>query len=68
MVVLFHPIAQAESGFMSLNGYSDRQRVRTLSPVMNTSTAMMACNAILGALLARGRTGARATRAYLFVQ
>jgi crotonobetainyl-CoA:carnitine CoA-transferase CaiB-like acyl-CoA transferase len=53
----FDPIAQAESGFMSLNGYQDRQGVRTLSPVMDISTAMMACNAILGALLARGRTG-----------
>jgi len=53
----FDPIAQAESGFISMNGYSDRQGVRTLSPVVDISTAMMACNAILGALLARGRTG-----------
>lgn len=53
----FDPIAQAESGFISMNGYSDRQGVRTLSPVVDISTAMMACNAILGALVARGRTG-----------
>jgi crotonobetainyl-CoA:carnitine CoA-transferase CaiB-like acyl-CoA transferase len=53
----FDPIAQAESGFISMNGYPDRQGVRTLSPVVDISTAMMACNAILGALVARGRTG-----------
>jgi len=53
----FDPIAQAESGFISMNGYPDRQGVRTLSPVIDISTAMMVCNAILGALLARHRTG-----------
>jgi crotonobetainyl-CoA:carnitine CoA-transferase CaiB-like acyl-CoA transferase len=53
----FDPIAQAESGFISMNGYNDRQGVRTLSPVVDISTAMMACNAVLGALIARGRTG-----------
>ncbi|MDX3906795.1 MAG: CoA transferase [Pigmentiphaga sp.] len=53
----FDPIAQAESGFISMNGYPDREGVRALSPVMDIGTAMMACNAILGALLARGRTG-----------
>lgn len=53
----FDPIAQAESGFISMNGYPDREGVRALSPVMDISTAMMACNAILGALFARTRTG-----------
>ena len=53
----FDPVAQAESGFVSMNGYGDRQGVRALSPVMDISTAMMACNAILGALVARERTG-----------
>jgi crotonobetainyl-CoA:carnitine CoA-transferase CaiB-like acyl-CoA transferase len=53
----FDPIAQAESGFVSMNGYADREGVRALSPVMDISTAMMACNAILGALLARERRG-----------
>jgi crotonobetainyl-CoA:carnitine CoA-transferase CaiB-like acyl-CoA transferase len=53
----FDPIAQAESGFISMNGYNDRQGVRTLSPVIDISTAVFACNAILGALLARHRTG-----------
>ncbi|KIZ40394.1 MULTISPECIES: CoA transferase [Rhodopseudomonas] len=53
----FDPIAQVESGFVSMNGYADRAGVRALSPVMDISTAMMACNAILGALVARQRTG-----------
>jgi crotonobetainyl-CoA:carnitine CoA-transferase CaiB-like acyl-CoA transferase len=53
----FDPIAQAESGFVSMNGYADREGVRALSPVMDSSTAMMASNAILGALLARSHTG-----------
>jgi crotonobetainyl-CoA:carnitine CoA-transferase CaiB-like acyl-CoA transferase len=54
----FDPIAQVESGFVSMNGYPDREGVRALSPVMDISTAMMACNAVLGALVARERTGA----------
>lgn len=53
----FDPIAQVESGFVSMNGYADREGVRALSPVMDISTAMMASNAILGALVARERTG-----------
>ena len=53
----FDPIAQAESGFVSMNGYVDREGVRALAPVMDISTAMMASNAILGALVARARTG-----------
>jgi crotonobetainyl-CoA:carnitine CoA-transferase CaiB-like acyl-CoA transferase len=53
----FDPIAQVESGFVSMNGYGDREGVRALSPVMDISTAMMACNAILGALVARERSG-----------
>lgn len=53
----FDPIAQAESGFISMNGYPDRDGVRALSPVMDISTALMASNAILGALVSRARTG-----------
>lgn len=53
----FDPIAQAESGFVSMNGYADRDGVRALSPVMDISTAMMASNAVLGALFARERMG-----------
>lgn len=53
----FDPIAQAESGFVSMNGYPDREGVRALSPVMDISTAMMVGNAVMGALLARERIG-----------
>jgi crotonobetainyl-CoA:carnitine CoA-transferase CaiB-like acyl-CoA transferase len=53
----FDPIAQVESGFVSMNGYADRQGVRALSPVMDISSAMMAGNAILGALFALERHG-----------
>jgi crotonobetainyl-CoA:carnitine CoA-transferase CaiB-like acyl-CoA transferase len=53
----FDPIAQIESGFVSMNGYADREGVRALSPIMDISTAMMACNAVLGALVARERSG-----------
>lgn len=51
----FDPIAQAESGFISMNGYADREGVRTGSAVMDIATAMSATNAILLALLARAK-------------
>ncbi|ABE29395.1 coA-transferase III family protein [Paraburkholderia xenovorans LB400] len=53
----FDPIAQAESGFMSLNGYADREGVRAGASVIDISTAMMASNAILAAVVERQRTG-----------
>jgi crotonobetainyl-CoA:carnitine CoA-transferase CaiB-like acyl-CoA transferase len=53
----FDPVAQAESGFVSMNGYPDREGVRALSPVMDISTAMMVSNAVMGALLAREKSG-----------
>jgi len=53
----FDPIAQAESGFISMNGYSDRQGVRTGSAIMDIATAMSATNAMLLALLARAKDG-----------
>lgn len=53
----FDPIAQAESGFISMNGYGDRQGVRTGAAVMDVATAMSATNAILLALMARTRDG-----------
>lgn len=53
----FDPIAQAESGFISMNGYNDRQGVRTGAAVMDVATAMSATNAILLALMARNRDG-----------
>src|SRR5450755_1892864 len=53
----FDPITQAESGFMSLNGFPDGQPVRTGSPIVDFATGMSACNAILLALIARDRLG-----------
>src|ERR1700742_4574566 len=53
----FDPITQAESGFMSLNGFADSEPVRTGSPIVDFATGMSACNAILLALLARDRLG-----------
>src|ERR1700676_5376517 len=53
----FDPITQAESGFMSLNGFPDGPPVRTGPPTVDMLTGMSACNAILLALLARDRLG-----------
>lgn len=53
----FDPITQAESGFMSLNGFPDGPPVRTGPPVVDIATGMAACNAILLALVARDRLG-----------
>lgn len=53
----FDPITQAESGFMSLNGFPDGPPVRTGPPSVDMLTGMSACNAILLALLARDRLG-----------
>src|SRR5512144_2204391 len=53
----FDPITQAESGFMSLNGFPDGPPVRTGPPIVDMATGMSACNAVLLALLARDRLG-----------
>ncbi|MFO1272767.1 MAG: CoA transferase [Rubrivivax sp.] len=53
----FDPVVQAESGFVSMNGYPDRQGVRASAAVMDISTAMMVSNAVLAALFARQRLG-----------
>src|SRR3981189_1226394 len=53
----FDPITQAESGFMSLNGFPDAPPVRTGPPAIDMVTGMAACNAILMALFARARLG-----------
>jgi crotonobetainyl-CoA:carnitine CoA-transferase CaiB-like acyl-CoA transferase len=53
----FDPITQAESGFMSLNGFPDGPPVRTGPPTVDMLTGMTACNAILLALLARDKLG-----------
>src|SRR5438477_3707095 len=53
----FDPITQAESGFMSLNGFPEGPPVRTGPPAIDMVTGMSACNAILLALFARDRLG-----------
>jgi len=53
----FDPITQAESGFMSLNGFPEGPPVRTGPPAVDLLTGMSACNAILLALYARDRLG-----------
>jgi len=53
----FDPITQAESGFMSLNGFPDGPPVRTGPPIVDMATGISACNAILLALIARDRLG-----------
>ncbi len=53
----FDPIAQAESGFMSMNGEADRMAVRAGPSIMDISTASFTATAILAALVARERSG-----------
>jgi formyl-CoA transferase len=53
----FDPITQAESGFMSMNGEPDGIGLRAGPSIMDMSTAMMTCNAVLAALFARERLG-----------
>ena len=53
----FDPITQAESGFMSLNGFPDGPPVRTGPPAVDMLTGMSACNTILLALMARDKLG-----------
>jgi crotonobetainyl-CoA:carnitine CoA-transferase CaiB-like acyl-CoA transferase len=53
----FDPVAQAECGIIATTGYPDREGTRTLSSIVDIGTGMMAANAILGALMARYRTG-----------
>ena len=53
----YDPVAQAESGFLSLNGFPDQDPVRAGPPIIDVSTGMMACNAVLGAIVARQRLG-----------
>lgn len=53
----FDPIAQAESGFMSLNGHPDREGVKTGSAVMDIAASMQAASGILAAVVERLRSG-----------
>lgn len=53
----YDPVTQAESGFMSTNGYEDRDGVRTTTPVMDIHTGTMAYGAMLAALYHKAKTG-----------
>ena len=53
----YDPVIQAESGLMSLNGFAEGPPVRIGPPVVDVSTGMMACNAVLAGLLARQHSG-----------
>lgn len=53
----FDTVVQAESGFMSFNGFPDREGIRVQPVIMDSSTAMMAANGILAALMRRERSG-----------
>ncbi|GGC60818.1 CoA transferase [Chelatococcus reniformis] len=53
----FDPIVQAESGFISMNGFPEQEGVRAGPSIMDMAAAMMTANAIQAALIARMRTG-----------
>lgn len=53
----FDPITQAESGFMSLNGFPDGPPLRTGPPIVDFATGQSATSAILLALMARDKLG-----------
>jgi crotonobetainyl-CoA:carnitine CoA-transferase CaiB-like acyl-CoA transferase len=53
----FDTVVQAETGFMSLNGFPDGPGLRTGPAVMDIATGLTATIAVLGALSARSRTG-----------
>jgi succinate--hydroxymethylglutarate CoA-transferase len=50
-------ILQAESGLMSICGEPDGPPMKYGVAIVDLCTGMLACNAILGAIAARGRTG-----------
>ena len=49
----FDPVVQAESGFMAMNGFPEREPVRAGPSMMDISTALMTCNALLAAVVAK---------------
>ena len=53
----FDPVAQAESGYMSMNGHPEEPGMRSGPSVIDVSTGIMASNAVLAALFARERLG-----------
>jgi len=53
----FDSVVQAETGFMSLNGFPEGPGLRTGPAVMDIATGLTATIAVLGALAARSRMG-----------
>lgn len=53
----YDPVVQAESGLMSVNGFPDREPVRSAVPLVDVTTGMTAGHAVLAALFARERSG-----------
>jgi len=53
----YDQVVQAESGFMSLNGYPGEEPLRTPLAMIDLTTGMFAAHAILGALYAREASG-----------
>ncbi len=53
----YDPVAQGESGFMSLTGEPDGPPMRTGVSLVDIMAGMYAAQAVLAALVARGRTG-----------
>ncbi len=51
------PVLQAESGMMAMTGMPDGDPLRHPLPMIDTFASLYASNAILAALMARGRTG-----------
>ena len=53
----YDPVVQAESGFMSMTGDTDRPPVRIGVPMIDVTTGMTATQAVIAALLARETLG-----------
>ncbi len=53
----YDQVVQAESGFMSLNGYPGEEPLRTPLAMIDLTTGMFAAHAVLAALYAREKTG-----------
>lgn len=53
----YDPVAQAESGFMSLTGHAHQEPVRTAIPMIDVSTGLTGGAGVLAALYHRKRTG-----------
>lgn len=53
----YDAVVQAMTGIMSINGDPDGGPMRMGTPIVDIGTGLIACNAILAALVERGRSG-----------